>query len=267
VSTHLSHSAHDVEAALADRTAVVTGGGQGLGRSIAHGLVDAGARVAIFERNALTGSEACAELKAKGASAISLEVDVIDANQVAAGFDEVQQTFGRVDILVNNAGISRVGPDTHEVRDADWLDSISVMQTGVFYCMRAAANLMIPRRSGSIVNVSSLRGFSPRRGRVSYCAPKAAVIMMSQVAASEWGAYGVRVNTVAPGFMKTPMHDIDVARGTFDEATMLKAIPLGRFGRPDELAALIVFLCSDAASYITGSCVTIDGGLATMPAG
>ena len=141
------------------------------------------------------------------------------------------------------------------------------MQSGVFFCMRAAARLMIRGGSGSITNISSIRGYSPRPGRFTYCTPKAAVIMMSRVAASEWGRHGVRVNAVAPGFMKTPMHDADVARGTFDETTMLEAIPLGRFGRPEELADLVVFLASDAGAYITGSCLTIDGGLTTMPAG
>jgi 3-oxoacyl-[acyl-carrier protein] reductase len=255
------------EGVLAGRTAAVTGGGQGLGRAIALALAAAGARVAILERSADTGQETCAEISATGAEAISIEADVGDPSQVASAFARLMDAFGCLDILVNNAGISRAGPQTHEVTDGDWLDSVSVMQSGVFYCMRAAAKMMIPRQSGVIINISSVRGYSPRRGRFSYCAPKAAVIMMSQVAASEWGPHGVRVNAVAPGFMKTPMHDIDVARGTFDEATMLEAIPLGRFGRPEELSSLIVFLCSDAGSYITGTCVTIDGGLATMPAG
>ena len=140
------------------------------------------------------------------------------------------------------------------------------MQSGVFYCMRAAAKLMIPQGSGSIVNISSLRGFSPRPGRMTYSAAKAAVLMMTQIAAGEWGRHGVRVNSIAPGFMRTPMHEADVARGTFDEESLLAAEPLGRLGVPDDLARLVTFLCSDDAAYITGSCIVIDGGLSTIPA-
>jgi NAD(P)-dependent dehydrogenase (short-subunit alcohol dehydrogenase family) len=256
-----------MDGALKGRTAVVTGGGQGLGRAIARGLAGAGADVAILEIDQAKAAESCAELEAMGANAVSVSTDVADPAQVDQAFKTVAKSFGHLDILVNNAGISRAGPETHEVSDRDWLDSISVMQSGVFYCMRAAAKLMIPREAGAIVNISSIRGYSPRPGRMTYSAPKAAVIMMTRIAAGEWGRYGIRVNAIAPGFIKTPMHDIDVARGTFDEETMLEAIPLRRFGLPEELAALVVFICSDAASYITGSCLTIDGGLTTIPAG
>src|SRR5262245_51558106 len=253
--------------ALNGRAAVVTGAGRGLGREMAIGLARAGADVAVLELDADAGSDTCREIEGLGVRAVSIAADVSDVRDVETGFAQVASALGRLDILVNNAGISRVGPETHETTDEDWLDSVSIMQSGVFFCMRAASRQMIRQGGGSIVNISSIRGYSPRRGRFTYGAPKAAVIMMSRIAASEWGRYGIRVNAVAPGFIKTPMHDLDVARGTFDETTMLEAIPLGRFGRAEELADLVVFLCSDRGAYITGSCVTIDGGLTTMPAG
>jgi 3-oxoacyl-[acyl-carrier protein] reductase len=252
---------------LAGKAAIVTGGGRGLGRAMARGLALAGASVAIVEADEASGAETCAELTEMEATALSICADVADSAQIDAAFNSVATSFGRLDILINNAGISRAGPETHEVSDRDWLDSVAVMQNGVFYGMRAAALLMMPRKSGAIINISSIRGYSPRPGRMTYSAPKAAVLMMTRIAASEWGPYGIRVNSIAPGFMKTPMHDADVARGTFDEEQMLKAIPLGRFGLPEELANLVVFLCSDDASYITGSCITIDGGLTTIPSG
>jgi 3-oxoacyl-[acyl-carrier protein] reductase len=250
---------------LAGKKAIVTGAGTGLGRGIARGLALAGADVAIVEADPARGSDARDELNSLGVAALSTTTDVSDSAQVDAAFNEVASAFGRLDILVNNAGISRAGPETDQVTDKDWADSIGVMQSGVFYCMRAAAKLMIPQRSGSIINISSLRGFSPRPGRMTYAAAKAAVLMMTQIAAGEWGRHGVRVNSIAPGFMKTPMHDADVARGTFDEASLLAAIPLGRLGMPDDLARLVTFLCSEDAAYITGSCIVIDGGLSTIP--
>src|SRR6202007_696949 len=124
-----------------------------------------------------------------------------------AAFKQVHDEFGRLDIAVNNAGVSHVGPHTQDVADEHWLPTIAVMQTGVFYCMRAAGRLMLDQGSGSIVNIASIRGFSPNPGRLAYCATKAAVIMMTKVAAGEWTREGVRVNAVAPGVQRTPMWD------------------------------------------------------------
>jgi len=252
---------------LAGKAALVTGAGRGLGRAMALGLAEAGADVAVVELDAETGENTRLELSALGANTICIAADVAQVAQVDQAFERATNELGALDIVVNNAGISRAGPETHEVTDRDWLDSIAVLQTGVFYCMRAAARIMIPAGGGVITNIASIRGYVPRPGRISYSAAKAAVIMMSQTAAGEWGRYGIRVNAVAPGFMKTPMHDSDVAKGTFDEETMLATIPLRRFGQPEELADLVVFLSSEAASYITGSCITIDGGLTTIPSG
>ena len=148
-----------------------------------------------------------------------------------------------------------------ETTDEAWAESIGVMQTGVFYCMRAAARHLLPQGSGSVVNISSIRGFSPNPGRIAYCAAKAAVLMMTRVAAGEWAASGVRVNAIAPGIQRTPMWDADVASGAIDEPFYLRTVPMGRMGAAEEVAGAIAWLSSGAASFVTGEALTVEGGL------
>ena len=255
------------EAVLSGKVAIVTGAGTGLGLGIARELALAGTDIAVLERDAGSSESAASELAAHGVRARSYPTDVSDRAQVDAAFEAALHELGRLDIVVNNAGISRVGPHTQDVSDEDWHDSIAVMQTGVFYCMRAAGRIMVPQQSGSVVNISSIRGFSPNPGRMTYCAPKAAVIMMTKVAAGEWAGDGVRVNAIAPGVLRTPMWDADVARGAIDEEFYLEVVPMHRLGTPAEVGKLVVFLCSDAAAYITGTVHTIDGALTSIPAG
>jgi NAD(P)-dependent dehydrogenase (short-subunit alcohol dehydrogenase family) len=197
----------------------------------------------------------------------SYEVDVSVAAEVDAAFAAVPRDLGRLDIVVNNAGVSHVGPTIAETTDEAWAESVGVMQSGVFYCLRAAARQLLPQGSGSVVNISSIRGFSPNPGRVAYCATKAAVLMMTRVAAGEWAGSGVRVNAIAPGIQRTPMWDADVERGAIDEQFYLRTVPMGRMGDPREVGRLAVYLCSDDAAYVTGGCFTIDGGLTSIPAG
>ena len=172
---------------LEGRVALVTGAGTGLGRGIADQLAGAGAGIAVAEIDPDSARRAAEELAGLGVEARAYPTDVSDSGQVDSTFEAVVRDFGQVDIVVNNAGISRVGPHTQDVTDEDWHDSIAVMQTGVFYCMRAAGRHMLPRGTGSVVNISSIRGFSPNPGRMTYCAPKAAVIMMTKIAAGRMG--------------------------------------------------------------------------------
>jgi NAD(P)-dependent dehydrogenase (short-subunit alcohol dehydrogenase family) len=256
-----------VDGVLKGKVALVTGAGTGLGRGIAQALAEAGADIAVAEIDAASAATAAEELAALGVRARAYPTDVSKSDQVDRTFAAAVADLGRLDVVVNNAGISRIGPHTHEVSDADWFDSIAVMQTGVFFGMRAAGRIMIEQGSGSVINISSIRGFSPNPGRMTYCAPKAAVIMMTQIAAGEWAQHGIRVNAIAPGVLRTPMWDADVARGAIDEPFYLDLVPAKRLGTVQDVGQLAVYLASDAASYVNGSTITIDGALTSIPAG
>jgi NAD(P)-dependent dehydrogenase (short-subunit alcohol dehydrogenase family) len=264
----MATGSENMERSLNGAVAAVTGAGAGLGLGIATELAKAGADIAVLEINGAAAEQAASELEKLGVRARAYTTDVSKSDQVDNAFAQVVSDLGKLDVVVNNAGISHVGPHTQDVTDAEWLDSIAVMQTGVFFGMRAAGRIMIEQGTGgSIINISSIRGFSPNPGRMTYCAPKAAVIMMTQIAAGEWAQYGIRVNAIAPGVLRTPMWDADVARGAIDEQAYLDVVPAGRLGTPAEVGDLAVYLASDAASYVNGSCITIDGALTSIPAG
>jgi NAD(P)-dependent dehydrogenase (short-subunit alcohol dehydrogenase family) len=242
---------------------IVTGGGGGIGSEICREFASRGATVAIWELDPDAGRRIADELP----GAKSFEVDITDSKAVDRTLDATVAELGGVDALINNAGVSLVGDPTHELSDEIWHLSIGVMQTGVFFCSRAAGRQMIKQGKGAIVNVSSIRGFSANPGRLPYCAAKAAVIIMTQVMAGEWGPLGVRVNAVAPGVQATGMWKEEVARGLYDEQDYINVIPGRRIGDPREVGRLCAFLVSDEAAYITGACVTIDGGLTVIPSG
>jgi 3-oxoacyl-[acyl-carrier protein] reductase len=253
------------ETGIQGQVAMVTGAASGLGLAIAQRLARDGARTYLADVNVPGAQAAAQELQAAGLQAEAIELDVADSAAVDRVFGEYFAE--RIDILVNNAGILRTGPEIHETSNEAWADTLAVMQSGVFYCSRAAGRVMVRRRSGNIVNISSIRGFSSAPGRTTYSTHKAAIIMMTKVAAAELGKYGIRVNAVAPGFIRTAMHEIDVAKGITDEPYYLRTIPLGRFGEPEDVAKVVRFLAGPQASYVTGACLVADGGLTTVAAG
>ena len=248
---------------LDGRIAVVTGGAGGIGSSICEELAREGATVAVWD---MDGAKA-ADLAAQIPNAQAYEVDITDSAAVDRVVAQVVEDHGRIDTLINNAGISRVGDPTHELSDEIWEQSIGVMQTGVFYCSRAAGRVMIDQGSGTVVNISSIRGYSANPGRLAYCAAKAAVIIMTEVMAGEWGPRGIRVNAIAPGVVATGMWKEEVARGLYREQDYIDQIPSRRLAEPSEIGRLCAFLSSDECAYINGACITIDGALTRIPSG
>lgn len=246
---------------LDGKTAIVTGagrGGKGIGRGIALALAEAGADVVITARTNIADAEAVAEaVTALGRKSLAVVCDVSDAASVEALFERTRQEFGRVDILVNNAGITR---DKLLLRmgDDDWDSVMDANLKGTFLCTRTAAKLMIKQRSGRIVNITSIMGQVGNPGQANYSASKAGIIGFTRTVARELGGRGVTVNAVAPGFIETQMTD---ALPEDLKNTTLGRIPLGRLGTPEDVGATVVFLASDAASYITGQTLTVDGGM------
>ncbi len=249
------------------KVTIVTGGGGGIGAATCEAFAREGAKVAVLDIDERLAEEAAAGLRAQGAEARAYRVDVSASAEVDSVFTDVQRDLGGIDVLINSAGVSHVGDHTQDLSDEIWNLTIAVMQTGYFFCTRAAGRVMLEQRSGSVIHISSIRGFSPNPGRLAYCASKAAVLIMAKVTAGEWAQYGVRVNAVAPGVEATPMWKRDVELGLFDEQEYIDLIPARRLGDPADVASLCSFLASDEASYITGACVTIDGGLTSIPAG
>lgn len=246
---------------LSGRVAIVTGagrGGRGIGRGIAVALASAGADIVITARTNVADAEAvAAECTALGVRATAVVADISDETSVEALFKTATESFGRVDILVNNAGITR---DTLILRMStdQWDSVIDANLKGAFLCSRAASKIMLRQKSGRIVNIASVNGLRGSAGQTNYSASKAGLIGFSRSLAKELASRGITVNVVAPGFIDTQM--TDAFEGDAREQ-LLKTIPLGRFGQSEDVGAAVAFLASDAASYITGQVLTVDGGL------
>lgn len=243
--------------ALQDKVAIVTGSSRGIGKACVLALAKEGASVVVnYARSSAAADEIVAQIEGEGGSAIALQADVSQADQVDALIKGTMDKFGRIDVMVNNAGITR---DTLLLRmkPADWQAVIDLNLTGVFLCTRAVSKIMLKQRSGRIINIASVSGLMGNPGQANYSAAKAGVIGFTKTVAKELAPRGVTANAVAPGFIATDM------TGELPNADeILKYIPLGRFGQADEVAGLVRFLAADpAAAYITGQVMNVDGGM------
>ncbi|MFA5562134.1 MAG: 3-oxoacyl-[acyl-carrier-protein] reductase [Eubacteriales bacterium] len=239
------------------KVVVVTGGSRGIGRAIARTFAEAGADVALlYAGNTAAAGEALAEVLAFGHRACAYRCDVSDGGAVAQTFTQILADFGRVDVLVNNAGITR-DKLALMMKEEDFARVLDTNLTGAFLCVRAVLPGMVKQRAGKIINISSVAGLVGNPGQVNYAAAKAGLVGMSKSLARELAPRGITCNVVAPGFVETEM----TAALPHKEA-LTDRIPLGRFAQPADIAAVVSFLASAGADYITGEVIRVDGGLA-----
>ncbi|RKY03694.1 beta-ketoacyl-ACP reductase [Candidatus Poribacteria bacterium] len=244
--------------ALEGKVAAITGSARGIGKAIAVLFAKEGAKVVVSDVDDEAGKRTAEEIRGIGCEAIYVHCDVSDPRDAEGLVKAALDAFGALDILVNNAGITR---DALLVRmkDEDWQRVLSINLTGVFNCTRAAARAMMKRRSGCIINISSVAGIVGNVGQANYSASKAGVIGLTKSAAKELARWGIRVNAIAPGFIMTEM---TAKLPEQEREKLLSTIPLGFPGEPEDVAKAALFLASDAARYITGQVIQVDGGIA-----
>lgn len=242
---------------LKDKKALVTGGGRGIGRSIALALASEGADVAILDLDEAGARETAALVEKTGRAALAFAVDVSSFSEVEERVNKILDLWGGVDIVVNNAGITRDAL-LIRMRERDWDQVLAVNLKGAFNLSRAAARSMMKQRSGCVINIASIIGLMGNAGQVNYAASKGGLIALTKSLAKETAARGIRVNAIAPGFIATEMTE-KIPENIREE--MIKAIPLGRMGLPEDVAGAVLFLASPAASYITGQVLVVDGGM------
>jgi NAD(P)-dependent dehydrogenase (short-subunit alcohol dehydrogenase family) len=246
---------------LKDKVAVITGAGSGLGRAMALRFAEEGARVVIAELNEAKGEETLREVQAKGVEAFAVATDVSRPEAVARLFQEIDGRGWPVDVLINNAGNAGQLTPVHEMTDEQWHAVVNVHLSGTFYCTREAVKRMLAQgRGGSVINISSVAALRGLPGGSSYTAAKGGILAFTKGVAQEYAAHGIRVNGIAPGWVETPiLENIPDAM----RPMMVAGTPLGRIGKPEEIAAVALFLASDESSFIIGQTISPNGGLHT----
>jgi NAD(P)-dependent dehydrogenase (short-subunit alcohol dehydrogenase family) len=243
---------------LKDKVALITGAGRGLGRACALALANAGADIALGLRDVNTALELESEIKNMGRRVIRVQMDVSTVQEIRSAVEQVINSYGRIDILVNNVGVAPANP-AEKVTESDYDLTMNLNVKAMFFTSQAVAGHMIEQGSGRIINMSSQAGSITLDDESVYCMSKAAVNHMTKNLASEWAKYNIQVNAVAPTFIETPGTEPWLKDPEFRQS-VLDRIPLGRIGKPMEVAGAVVFLASGAASLITGEIITIDGG-------
>jgi 3-oxoacyl-[acyl-carrier protein] reductase len=241
------------------RVAVVTGAGRGLGAAIADELAARGATVVVADRDAELAQGVAERLVGDGHRASAHVADMTDPDQVTALFDDAARAHGGVDVLVNNAGIGAVAPSAELSLDL-WSRTLAVNLTGTFLCAQAAARHMLPAGRGVIVNIASVFAVTGMPMRAAYAASKHGVVGLTKVLATEWATRGVRVVAIDPAYVRTALDDADQQAGDYTAADIERRTPMGRYAESAEVARVVAFVASDAASFITGSEIAVDGG-------
>jgi NAD(P)-dependent dehydrogenase (short-subunit alcohol dehydrogenase family) len=247
------------EFSLAGKIALVTGGGRGLGRAGALAFAKAGARVALLSRTRTQLEETAAAVEALGRKALVAIADTRNAAEVDAAVQATVAAFGRIDILFNNAG-TNIRKNVVDMPDEDWHTIMDTNVKGAFLVARAVARQMVQQGSGTIINMSSMSAASAEPTKAVYAASKGAIALLTKGLALELAPHGIRVNAIAPGYMLTSLVKGGLDADPERKQRVLARIPLGRLGAPEEIGGALVFLASEAASYITGATITIDGG-------
>ncbi|CAN5294199.1 3-oxoacyl-ACP reductase FabG [soil metagenome] len=247
------------EFSLSGKIAIITGASKGIGRAIALAFAAAGGTVVLAARKPDALDRAAEELTRSGAAALGVSTDVSDPDQVSRLVERTVEAFGTVDILVNNAGAAPFLSPVEEIRLDGFEKYFRVNFMGAVHCTRAVGPILLAKRSGCVLNISSVAAFVASPGLAYYASAKAALIGFTKTVAGEWASAGVRVNALAPGWIETEMNEGARAIDEF-HSSVVRSIPLGRWGSAEEVAAAALFLCSPAASFITGAVLVVDGG-------